>query len=92
MHSHEEDTKDIAVYRRAGYKFPLSRGRKGFELREGGHLVYYGIARADGSERFSGRWIFEGEDRIRIEVDNERIIPFVLTIDYCDRNVLKVRR
>jgi hypothetical protein len=55
VHSHEEDTQDVRIYRPAGYDFPLSRGRVGVEFREGGELVDYEIARANGSEEFSGR-------------------------------------
>ena len=59
IHSHEEDAEGVMVYRPANYSFPPSRGRMGFEFREGGKLVYYGIARADGSEQFSGSWVIE---------------------------------
>jgi hypothetical protein len=45
----------VRIYRPAGYDFPLSRGRVGVEFREGGELVDYEIARANGSEEFSGR-------------------------------------
>ncbi len=32
MHSHEEDSGDVQVYRPADYDFPPARGRRGFEL------------------------------------------------------------
>jgi hypothetical protein len=92
IHSHEEDTQDVRVYRPAGYDFPPARGRRGFEFREGGALVYFGIARADGSELFPGRWTIAGTTRVRIDVDNERIQPFILEVVSCDDETLKVRR
>ncbi len=92
IHSHEEDTQDLRVYRPADYAFPPSRGRMGFEFREGGDLVYYGIAPADGSEQSSGRWAIEGTNQVRIEVDSERIQPFVLEVVSCDEGGLKVKR
>jgi len=92
VHSHEEDTQDVRVYRPAGYDFPPSRGRVGFEFREGGELVYFGIARTDGSEESPGRWAIEGTNRVRIDVGNERIQPFILEVVSCDDNMLKVRR
>jgi hypothetical protein len=91
-HSHEEDTPDVRVYRPASYNFPRSRGRIGFEFREGGELIYHGIGRADGSEQSSGRWIIEEPNLIRIDVDHERIQPFVLEVVSCDAEALKVRR
>ena len=92
VHAHEEDTHDARVYRPTGYDFPPARGRRGFEFRDGGELIYYGIARADGSEQSSGRWSIEGTDRVRIDVDNERIQPFILEVVSCDDETLKVRR
>jgi hypothetical protein len=93
VHSHEEDTQDARVYRPAGYDFPPSRGRMGLEFRDGGELVYYGIARADGSEISSGRWTLEeGTTRVRTDVDNERIQPFILEVVFCGDEALKVRR
>ena len=91
-HSYEEDEHGLTVYRPADYDFPPARGRKGLEFREGGRLVYYGIGRADGSEEFSGSWKIEEPNRIKVEIDNERIAPFVLEIVHCDHAMLKVRQ
>ncbi len=92
MHSHEEDAPGVTVYRPASYSFPPSRGRVGFEFRECGKLVYYAIARADGSEQISGSWAIEEPNRVRINVDSERTQPFVLQVVFCDDEVLKVRQ
>jgi hypothetical protein len=92
MHSHEEDTPDAQVYRPADYPFPPARGRDGFEFRPDGELVYLGIARADGTEESTGRWTVEAPDRVRIEVQHERIEPFTLQVVSCDEETLKVRR
>jgi hypothetical protein len=64
----------------------------GLEFRKGGKLVYHGIGRADGSERSSGRWVIEDSNRVRINVDNERISSFVLEVVSCDAEALKIRR
>ena len=92
VHSHEEDTQDVRVYRPASYDFPPSRGRMGYQFREDGELIYYGIARTDGTEQSSGRWTIEETSRVRIDVDNERIQPSVLDVVSCDDEMLKVRR
>lgn len=92
IHSHEEDMQDVRVYRPSGYDFPPSRGRIGFQFQEDGKLIYYGIARTDGTEQSSGRWTVEGTSRVRIELDNQRIQPFVLDVVSCDEEMLKVRR
>jgi hypothetical protein len=92
VHSHEEDTQEVRVYRPADYAFPPSRGRMGFEFREGGELIYRGIGRTDRSEPSSGRWVIEEPNRVRVEVDNHRTPPFVLEVVSCDDKALKVRR
>ena len=91
IHSHEEDQGGVRAYRPATYKFPLSRGRVGMEFRPDGKLVYFGIARGDGSESLPGSWVLEGPDRVRISVKSPRIQPFVLQVVSCDGDVLKVR-
>ncbi len=58
---------------------------------EDGELVYYGIGYADGSEQSSGRWVAEGQNWVRINVENERIQPFELEVVSCDEEALKVR-
>jgi hypothetical protein len=92
VHSHEEDTADVKVYRPMSYNFPPSRGRRGFEFRAGGELVYYGIAPADGTLAAVGRWTLEGPNRLRIEVEDNRIAPFTMEIVSCDEETLKVRQ
>jgi hypothetical protein len=92
IHSHEEDAQGVMVYRPANYSFPPSRGRMGFEFREGGELVYYGIGRADGAEQSSGSWVIEEPNRVRIKVDSERIQTFILQVVSCNDQSLTVRR
>jgi hypothetical protein len=92
VHSHEEDTEAVSVYHPSDYNFPPSRGRRGFEFREGGEFIYYGIAPTDGSQRSIGRWTVEGPSQVRIELANERINPFTLEIVSCTSETLKVRR
>ena len=60
IRSHEEDKAGVRAYRPASYKFPPSRGRDGLEFRPRGELVYFGIARGDGSESLPGAWVLEG--------------------------------
>jgi len=90
-HSHEEDRGDVRVYRPSDYAFPPARGRRGFEFREGGEFIYYGIAPADGSLRSVGRWHVEGTGRVRIDLEDEYTRSFTIDIVYCDDNILKVR-
>ena len=92
VHSHEEDTADVQVYRPVSYNFPPSRGRRGFEFRAGGELIYYRIAPADGTLEAIGRWTLEGPNRVKIDVEDDRIAPLTLEIVSCDDEALKVKK
>ena|SRR5258705_4198872 len=61
MHSREEDTETEMVFRPAGYNFPRSRGRAGFELKENDQLVEIGIAPTDAQQKTEGTWRLEGK-------------------------------
>jgi hypothetical protein len=91
MHSHEEDTPGIAIYRPREYKFPPARGRTGFEFIGSGKTVYYGIAGSDGVNEHPGRWKIQGGDEIKITFDDERIRPIVLHVLTCDADKLTAR-
>jgi|SRR6516162_5536473 hypothetical protein len=56
IHSHEEDTADKMVFRPESYKFPLSRGRRAFQLAADGTMVEYGIGPADRPNPTPGLW------------------------------------
>jgi hypothetical protein len=92
IHSHEEDTTELRVYRPAEYAFPPARGRMGLEFRRDGELVYYGISPSDGSDHLPGRWSLEPPNRVRIDVTSERIEPFMLEVVSCSNEVLTVKR
>lgn len=94
IHSHEEDTEDFEVYRPSDFAFPPSRGREGFEFREGGEFIYYGIAPADGNLEQPGHWHFEGPNKLSVDLDLENGRTSNLTLDVVshDSDTLRVKR
>ena len=66
VHSHEEDSGDVQVYRPADYPFPPARGRRGFELRPDGELLLYGPSPSDKPEATTGTWSPSGAGRVRL--------------------------
>ena len=48
VHSREEDSGDIEVYRPDGFAFPPAFGRDGFEMRVDGEFIQDDIGPADG--------------------------------------------
>jgi hypothetical protein len=81
LHSHEEDTGETAVYRRADYDFPPARGRKGFELKSDGILSEKGIGPTDRSIQTPGRWHLSGNGCLEFFAgtgeDPTRVLPIV---------------
>lgn len=92
VHSHEEDSGEISVYRRPGYDFPPARGRRGFDIKRGGGFVWHRIASADGNVDAEGRWRAEGNDQIVATFDDDRLEALKVAIVSCDGEILKVRR
>jgi len=62
VHSHEEDTDTQQVFRPATWKFPLSRGRRSFDLRPDGIVLEQGPGPADRTQSASGRWRYAGKE------------------------------
>jgi hypothetical protein len=90
LHAHEEDEGDVEVYRPADAEFPLSRGRRGFELRRDGTFVHVGIARGDGNVDVPGRWERLEEDRLRVTLDDGR--TYTLELVSADPREVRLRR
>jgi hypothetical protein len=89
-HSHEEDGKDVQVFRPQGYHFPPSRGRIGFEIKKDGEFVLYDIAPADGSEKVLGRWTAPDKNKIQVRFD-DAAKSFTMSIISLDKDILKVK-
>jgi hypothetical protein len=92
MHSHEEDTAEVAVYRREGYTFPPARGRTGFEFLADGKALYFGIAATDGSSPITGRWEVQAPDIVTVTVEDKRIPPIVSRVLSCGPEMLTLSR
>lgn len=92
VHSFEEDTEDVNVYRPFGFDFPPARGRDGFDIKQGGGFIRYDIGPADGLVEVPGRWKAKGPNKIVIDFDDPDIEPDTLHIVSCADDVLRIRR
>lgn len=90
-HSHEEDTQGVMIFRPSSYKFPLSRGREGFEIEPNGEFVAYKIAPTDGIDKFTGKWKAKKKDIIIVSLDNNNIKPYQIKIISVTNEVLKIK-
>lgn len=96
VHSHEEDTPEVLVYRPRGHPLPPARGRSAFEIQENGRFIHHAIAAAEGTREVIGSWKAEGPDRIRIAFPEgaagASALPTSLTIESCGEQKLEIRR
>jgi hypothetical protein len=61
VHSHEEDSGDLRVFRPRSFQFPPSRGREELELKADGSSVVHSPGPVDVPEETAGTWELEGE-------------------------------
>jgi hypothetical protein len=74
VHSREEDSGDVRVYRPAGYDFPPARGRRGFELKPDGEMLVYGPGADDRPEATTARWSSSAGDRVKLGDEDFEIV------------------
>lgn len=83
IHSYEEDSGKINVYRPQNYDFPPSRGREGFEFKEEGLFKKYVIAPADGINTINGKWRkTDEENTFFIQLNDDSEFDYPLPADY----------
>ncbi len=61
VHSHEEDSGELKVFRPRRFEFPPSRGRQELELKADGSTVVHSPGPVDVPEEAAGAWELEGE-------------------------------
>ena len=92
VHSREEDTDEIMVFRPATFKFPRSRGRDGLEIREDGVFLLHTIAETDGLRTIAGKWKLTGTDTIVASFDDDRIRSYSMKVISCSDDILKIEK
>ena len=68
IHSHEEDTDDVMVFRRPEHEFPRSRGRRSIDLRADGSYAERSPGPVDVPVETTGKWRRAGE---RLELEDQ---------------------
>ena len=92
IHSHEEDTASEIVFRPANFKFPPSRGRKGFELKAKGVLVATGIGPTDRPVETQGKWKLESAGRLVFYSTSGPEPTRVMDISSVDKDRLVIKK
>jgi hypothetical protein len=92
LHSFEEDTVDIRVYRPSDFHFPPARGRDGFEFKKSGEFIQIDIGPADGIQETRGRWEARGGGKINVTFDDPELESYTLDIVSCVDDILWIRK
>lgn len=91
VHSYEEDSEGVAVYRPADYPFPPARGRRGLEFAPDGTFIDHPIGAGDASAAISGRWdAADGRGLCVTFPAHQRRTDRRIEILHCDNEVLKI--
>jgi hypothetical protein len=92
IHSREEDFDDIQVYRPSTFSFPLSRGRRAFEIEKNGKFIQYGIGPDDTSKKVEGNWTIEEPGTIKIDFADKSIKSYKMKVILCNDDILRLRK
>lgn len=90
IHSYEEDEKNIKVFHTENFDFPLSRGRRGFELKKDGQFFRYDIGPNDLPKKVVGKWQSPVSNKIVI-IFAENIRPDSFSIVSCTNDTLHIK-
>ena len=94
IHSQEdEDNKaNISVFRPSNFRFPPSRGRRGFEIKKNGEFILHEIGRADKPVKIVGHYKVESPNMISVYLKGRE--PFIMRIAAIEDNgnILRIER
>jgi hypothetical protein len=92
VHSREEDTGDVEVYRPRGFSFPPSFGRDGFEMKRNGEFIQNDIGPADGVVQVAGRWELRDVDEVAVSFRNPDREDYAFMIVAVNDTILRITR
>ena len=92
MHSYEEDTKDLKIYRPSSFDFPRGRGRSGMKFDKEGGFISYDIAPNDAPVQVSGKWHQISDGKLEVSFPSGEKEKFVIEIEEINSEILKVRK
>jgi hypothetical protein len=92
IHSREEDTADGTVYRTDQFRFPPSRGRRGFDLKEDGRLAQLDFGTADVPAASEGQWTLREDGCLVLHGSSPAEPKKVLKVVSLDQDKLVVKQ
>lgn len=92
LHSYEEDTKDLKVYRPSSFNFPRGWGRSGMKFDKNGEFILFDIAPNDAIVQVPGKWRQITEDKLAISFPSGEKEDYTIEIKEINSEILKVKK
>ena len=90
LHSYEEDTPGITIYRPSAFDYPLGWGRRGMKFKEDGCFTLYDIAPNDEQIQIFGNWKSVSKDQLEITFPVGEKESFIIEIKELKPQILKI--
>ncbi|MGB5090944.1 MAG: hypothetical protein WBN72_08385 [Nitrososphaeraceae archaeon] len=85
-------TPNVSVYRPSDYKFPPSRGRRGFEIKKNGEFILHEIGSTDRPVRLAGNFSVEAPDKIKVHYIGSSAFTLRIVAIEDNGNILRLER
>jgi hypothetical protein len=92
LHSYEEDTGDLKIYRPSTFDFPLGWGRDGMTFTKDGGFLLRDIAPNDTMMQINGHWKATSEIKLEISFPSGEKETFILEIKDINSKILKIMK
>ena len=92
LHSYEEDTKDLKVYRPSSFDFPRGWGRTGMKFDNNGEFILFDIAPNDAIIQVPGKWHQITEGNLTISFPSGEKEDFIIEIEEITSEIFKVKK
>ena len=91
MHSYEEDSDDLKVFRPASYEFPLRYSREAMIFKEGGGFILHDIAPDNTRIRIPGSWKLIDHTKLEISLSSEKKENLMIEVEriHCKALIIK---
>ncbi len=92
LHSYEEDTNDLKIYRPSSYDFPLGWGRDGMTIKEDGSFILHDFAPNDTMVQKPGSWKLINETKLEVCFSSGNKKTLMIEIEKINYKILKIKR
>lgn len=92
LHSYEEDTKDIKIYRPSSFNFPRGWGRSGMKIDKNGGFILFDIAPNDAIVQIPGKWHQISDGKLEISFPAGEKDDITIEIEELNTEILKVKK